>query len=216
MDDHPVVRAGVKNTLEHGGFAVCGELDSPDGVLNAIKELTPDLVLLDISLGQVHGVELIKQLCDLFPDLPILVLSMHDEATYAPRAIRAGAHGYVSKQEKPDKLLAAIHLVLGGGVYISDSVAKRMLQTLTVTQGEPLSLPSEILSDRELEIFELLGRGFGSREIANALKVSFKTVNSHREHIKAKLHIKSGQELVRQAIQWTQLENEGTKKVDAQ
>lgn len=207
IDDHPVVRAGIKQTLEQSGFRVCGELESATGAISVVKELHPDLVLLDISLGQGHGINLIEQLRELFPQLPVLVLSMHDEATYAPRAIRAGAHGYVSKQERPERLLAALHQVLAGGVYISDAVAKRMLQTLTVTQGEPLSLPAEILSERELQIFEMLGRGFGSREIAGCLQVSFKTVNSHREHIKAKLHIKSGQELVRQAIQWTQLES---------
>jgi len=208
IDDHPVVRAGIKHTLEAAGdFIICGELERPEEAVACIRSRSPDLVLLDISLGAVHGVELIKQLGTTFPDLPVLVLSMHDESVYAPRALRAGARGYIAKQEAPARLVAAVRQVLSGGIAVSEPVSRKMLQLLSGTPGTQLSLPSEILSDRELEVFELLGRGYGSREIADSLGLSFKTVNSHRENVKAKLHIKSGQELVRQAIQWTQLEH---------
>ena len=210
VDDHPILRQGLANVLnQQAHLCVCGEANDPAEALALAERLQPDLALVDLSLRNGDGVELLKDLRVRQPRMLTLVLSMHDEALYAERALRAGARGYVMKQEKLDRLLLAIGRVLAGAIYVSDQVAARAVQRLAVGGGPgtlemPHSLDSyvERLTDRELQVFRLIGRGLGTRLIADNLHLSRKTIESHREHIKTKLGLRDGSELVQRAIQW--------------
>lgn len=204
MDDHPIVRQGLASLIDQQpDLQVCGEASDPQQAMQAVTECRPDIALVDISLGHVSGLELIKDLRSRAPDLPILVLSIHDEGFYAERALRAGAKGYVMKQEATEKVMTAIRKVLAGDVYVSETMAARMLtQFVGAPPSEGDESPIARLSDRELEIFTMIGRGLGTREIATKLFLSVKTVEAHREHIKDKLNLKSGTELMRHAVQY--------------
>ena len=210
VDDHPILRQGLASVLnQQTHLCVCGEANDPAEALALAERLQPDLALVDLSLRNGDGVELLKDLRVRQPRLLTLVLSMHDEALYAERALRAGARGYVMKQEKLDRLLLAISRVLAGAIYVSDQVAARAVQRLAVggvpgALEMPQSLDSyvERLTDRELQVFRLIGRGLGTRLIADNLHLSRKTIESHREHIKTKLGLRDGSELVQRAIQW--------------
>lgn len=211
VDDHPILRQGLANVLNaQAHLVVCGEAQDRADAIALAERLQPDLALVDLSLRAGDGLELIKDLRVRLPGLLTLVLSMHDETIYAERALRAGARGYVMKQEKLDRLLLAISRVLSGSIYVSDQVAAHAVQRLAVgSQGngaEPAgdTVDSYVgrLTDRELQVFRLIGQGLGTRLIAENLHLSRKTIDSHREHIKAKLGLRDGSELIQRAIQW--------------
>jgi len=193
---------------------VCGMAHDVHAALDAIEKLHPAVVVVDIALGTGSGVELVKDIKVRYPKLPTLMLSMHDEALYAERSLHAGAKGYVMKQEEPEVLLHAIRQVLHGQVYLSDKVKTTIVNRLggNPTDGEVTSLVEQ-LSDRELEVFQLIGEGYATHEIADRLHLSMKTVASHREHIKGKLNLKAGEELVRFAIHWQRHADEKSRPV---
>jgi DNA-binding NarL/FixJ family response regulator len=181
---------------------VCGEAEEAHAAIQAIAQRRPDIVILDISLNGPDGLEVLKNIRASDPDLPVLILSMHDEAIYAERALRARANGYIMKQEATEKVLVAVRRILNGDVYLSDRMANKMLQQYI--GGAPAAIQSRIsaLSDRELEVFRLIGAGRGTREIAEELHLSIKTVETYQAHIKDKLSLRSGRELIQHAIQW--------------
>lgn len=167
-----------------------------------MKALSPDIAIVDITLKDTYGIELIKQLKELYPKLPVLVLSMHDESLYGERALRAGARGYLTKQEATKKVIDAIRRVLDGEIYVSDKLSATLLRKVAGVKSEGGGTPVDVLTDRELEVFQLLGQGLSVRQIAENLFVSAKTVEAHREHIKQKLKLKTSSELLRYAIEY--------------
>lgn len=203
VDDHRLTRQGMKSLLQQDPrFEICGEADNTPQALDLARQLNPDLAIVDISLPSTDGIELTKGLRALIPNLQVLVVSMHDEEVYAERALRAGALGYLSKQEASDELINAVECILGGDVYVSARVKNRMLQRMAQTRGAAGQLPVDALSDREIEVLQHIGNGFGTREIAVQLGLSVKTIDSYREHLKQKLNLATGSELIRYAIQW--------------
>jgi DNA-binding NarL/FixJ family response regulator len=202
VDDHPVVRQGLAMMINgEADLTVCGEAEEAQSALQAIVDSKADILIIDISLKGPDGLELVKHVRALFPELPILILSMHDEATYAERALRARANGYIMKQEATEKVLIAIRRILSGGVYLSDRMADKILQRHLGGGAARHSRMAE-LSDRELEVFRLIGEGHGTRQIADRLHLSVKTVETYQAHIKEKLLLRTGRELVQQAIFW--------------
>jgi DNA-binding NarL/FixJ family response regulator len=203
VDDHPIVRQGMSQLLNREpDLMVCGEADSAHQALTLLKTVKPDLAIIDVSLEDRNGIELLKDILVRFPKLPVLILSMHHESLYAERALHAGAKGYIMKQEAPDKLLVAIRTILRGQVYVSEKMAARMLQTLSDRRAGQGASPIERLSDRELEVFRHIGKGFSSSEIAEQLCISVKTIETHREHIKDKLKLTNKGNLLRYAVEW--------------
>jgi len=203
VDDHPIVRKGIADLVQQKpDLVVCGDADRVEDALPAIERLKPDLVIVDLSLKGVGGLELLKDLKIRHPEIPALVLSMHDETLFAERALRSGARGYVMKHEAVKELDHAIRRVLSGKIYLSQAMSDRLLHM--VSQGERVRdrSPIERLSDRELEVFEMIGRGLPMREIAKELHLSVKTIETHRAHIKEKLSITSAVQLVQHATQW--------------
>ncbi|QBG46115.1 response regulator transcription factor [Verrucomicrobia bacterium S94] len=208
VDDHPIVRQGLIKLIEQeDALEVCGEAGSVSAALAAIQELEPDVVLVDISLEDSNGLELIKTIDDLGLKIPTLVLSMHDESLYAEHALKAGASGYVMKQAAATTLVQAIEKVLDGEIYVSKSMSSHMLKMAFRSGGEKSRGGTEALSLRELEVFELIGRGNSTREIAEQLNLSVKTIETYRAHIKEKLHLRSGTELMQKAIHWVENES---------
>jgi DNA-binding NarL/FixJ family response regulator len=201
VDDHPIVRKGIVNMLGRD-FVVCGEAESVEDALKLIAKLKPDLVIVDLSLKGAGGLELLKDLQIRHPNIPTLVMSMHDETLFAERVLRAGARGYVMKAEAVNELDRAVRRVLAGNVYLSPAMSDRVLNAYGQGEKDPESSPLKRLSDREFEVFEMIGRGLPMREIAKALHLSVKTVETHRAHIKEKLDIPTALELVRHATQW--------------
>lgn len=203
VDDHPLVREGLTNLINRqSDLVVCGEAkDSPEAMAGISKE-RPDVAIIDISLANESGLELIKHLVKQFPQLAVVVLSMHDEALYAERALRAGARGYVMKHETSKSVLASIRRVLAGDIYISERIVNRMAIRLTTARRSPATSPVERLSDRELEIFQLLGQGRTPSEIAGDLNLSLKTVQAYCARAKEKFGVTSLTELLRAAIRW--------------
>jgi DNA-binding NarL/FixJ family response regulator len=200
VDDHPIVRGGLVQLINHeSDLEVCGQGEEAYAALAAIKEVKPDLVVLDVSLKDSDGLELAKELRAQVPAVLILMLSMHDEALYTERALRAGARGYVMKDEPPQVLLAAIRKVLAGGIHVSENMGAKLLQGMV--RGKKAELPMDRLTDRELEVFQMIGAGKTVKEIARALFLSAKTVEVHREHIKQKLNVRTSAELLRFALQ---------------
>jgi DNA-binding NarL/FixJ family response regulator len=207
VDDHPLLRKGVGQLIDNEkDLMVVGEAEDAAKALTVIETSHPDVALIDISLGGASGIELLKNLKARFPKLQVLVLSMHDESVYAHRALRAGASGYIMKQEATEKVLTALRKVLRGEVYLSERLGTRMLNTLVGGRSTGAASPIEALSDRELEVFSLIGQGHGTRPIAEKLHLSVKTIESHRAHIKEKLNLQTATELVHHAIQWVQSE----------
>lgn len=203
VDDHPVLRHGIAQLINHEkDLVVCGEAESAPSALEAMRRLRPDLALLDISLQGTNGIELIKLMRAEQPKLPILMLSMHDESLYALRALRAGARGYVMKGEAMEHVLTAARKVLEGDIYVSPRFSERLVFKAIQSLEGGMGSPVDKLSDRELEVLQLLGKGFGTREIANELHLSIKTIETHRAHIKEKLGFKDAGEMVRFAIDW--------------
>lgn len=208
VDDHPIVRQGLIKLIEQeDGLEVCGEAGSVSEALEALKSLGPDVILVDISLEDSNGLELIKVVDDLGLQIPMLVLSMHDEALYAEHALRSGASGYVMKQAASNTLIQAIEKVLDGEIYVSKSMSSQMLKMAFRSSGEDTRTGTETLSLRELEVFELIGRGNSTREIAEQLNLSVKTIETYRAHIKDKLQLRSGTELMQRAIHWVETES---------
>ncbi len=210
VDDHPMMRQGLAQLVNHeADLVVSCEADNAAQALNLVVARRPDLVLLDISLPDRSGLELIKDIQVFNPLLPILAVSMHDEALYAERVLRAGGRGYIMKQEGGKKLMHAIRHVLGGQIYVSERMSARILEAFSGRRNESASSPVERLSDREFEVFQSLGQGQGTRAIAERLRLSVKTVEVHRANIKRKLALKTGAELVRYAIRWTEAQQPG-------
>jgi DNA-binding NarL/FixJ family response regulator len=204
VDDHPIVREGLSLMMNREpDLMVCGEAEEATGALQAITSARPDLLIVDISLSGPDGLDLLKSIRARYPSLPVLILSMHDESIYAERALRAGANGYIMKQEATEKVLVAVRQILAQKVYVSDRIANRMLQQYIKGSVSERQSPIAELSDRELEVFRLIGEGHGTRKIAEELHLSVKTVESYQAHIKEKLSLKNGRELVQRAIQWS-------------
>jgi DNA-binding NarL/FixJ family response regulator len=202
VDDHPIVRRGFQLLLSlEPDLMVCGEADNGPAALQKILALKPDVAIVDLSLKGSNGLELIKQLRAQSLKLKLLVFSMRDEGIYAERALRAGADGYITKEEGTEKAIQAIRLLMQGKRYLSDKVAEKMMDTLMGNNSEAEGAV-ESLSDRELEVLELIGAGLGSREIAEKLHLSIKTIESHREHMKTKLGLTRAPELVSYAFNW--------------
>jgi len=202
VDDHPIVRRGFQLLLGmEPDLMVCGEADSGPAALEKIIALKPDVAIVDLSLKASNGLELIKQIRAQSLKLKLLVFTMRDEGIYAERALRAGADGYITKEEGTEKAIQAIRVLLGGKRYLSDKMADKMMESL-VGNGPRGEGAVESLSDRELEVLELMGSGLGSREIATKLRLSIKTIESHREHLKAKLGLTRASELVSYAFNW--------------
>jgi len=203
VDDHPIVRQGLAELVNHeDDFAVCGQAEDYHEALRAIGELNPNMAVVDISLKETSGLELIKDIHSQHPDLPVLALSMHDETLYAERALRAGAMGYIMKQEATENVIAAIRKILGGEIYVSDRMASRMVRKLVAGQTVTNASSVDCLSDRELEVFRLIGKGHGTRQISERLYLSVKTIETYRAHIKDKLNLADAAELLQYAIQW--------------
>jgi DNA-binding NarL/FixJ family response regulator len=201
VDDHPIVRKGLAQLIDHEpDLLVVGQGEEAFQSLRDIRQIKPDLVIVDVSLKDSDGLELLKEIKSQCPDLPVLVLSMHDESLYAERALRAGAGGYVMKQEAPQTLLSAVRAVLSGQVYVSAKMGATLLQRMVGGRKKTAALPMDRLTDRELEIFRMIGEGKSMKEIADKLFLSVKTIEAHREHIKEKLSIKKSSELLRYAI----------------
>jgi DNA-binding NarL/FixJ family response regulator len=203
VDDHPIVRQGLALLInQEADLAVCGEAEEMHSALAAIQSARPDILIVDISLNGPDGLELLKNIRIMSPRLPVLILSMHDESIYAERALRAGANGYIMKQEATEKVLVALRRILSGEIYVSDRIANSMLRHYV--RGANASEHSSIsdLTDRELEVFRLIGEGQGTRQIAEALHLSVKTVESYQAHIKEKLSLRSARELIQHAVQW--------------
>jgi len=203
VDDHPVLRKGLARLIDSkDGFAVCGEASTAVDAMALIRELKPHLAIVDIGLPGASGIDLTKTIRAEFPNLPVLILSMHEEALYATRALRAGAMGYIVKQDAIDNIATALHQTLNGQRYLSPTISNQ-LQTNGLEE-EPRSSHDlvDLLTDRELEIFELIGKGHDVREISTALNVSPKTVETHRTNIKEKLKLKNSRQVARVALQW--------------
>jgi DNA-binding NarL/FixJ family response regulator len=207
LDDHPMMREGLAQLINNQtDLAVCAEAGTGREAVALAAASKPDLVLADISLPDTNGLEVIKNLHAIHPGLLVLVISMHDEAIYAERVLRAGARGYIMKQEGGKKLMEAIRRVLEGHIYVSEKISATMLEAFSgpraLKQG-----PIKDLSDREFEVLQLLGQGKGSREISRQLRLSIKTVDAHRANIKRKLHLRGSSELVRYAVRWVESES---------
>jgi DNA-binding NarL/FixJ family response regulator len=205
VDDHAVVRFGIGQLInKQPDLMVCGEAETAGKALDLVTETQPDLVIVDITLKESSGLELLKNIRAQFPKIPVLVVSMHDESIHGEMAIRAGALGYIMKEEAMEKILVAIRRVLNGEVYVSDALATKLLhQNIHASRDEQVS-PLERLSDRELEVLRLIGQWKGTRQIAGELHLSIKTIEYYREQIKKKLNLKDASELVRFAIYWVQ------------
>ena len=211
VDDHPIVRQGLSELINHEkDLVVCAQAEDASEGMAAIKSSKPDIAVVDISLKEKNGVELIKDIKAQYPDLPVLVLSMHDESLYAERALRAGARGYIMKHEATGKVITGIHAILNGQVFVSDKMAAKMVYKLVGGSGTAGNSAIDNLSDRELEVFNLIGKGHGTRQIAEKLYLSIKTIETYRAHIKEKLNLSSAGELLQHAIQWVNSQDKGS------
>ena len=209
VDDHPMMRQGLAQLIDNEpDLKVVAEADTGGQGLDIVVKEKLDLAVLDISLPDRNGLELIKDIRSVKPELPVLIISMHDEALYAERVLRAGARGYIMKQEGGNKLLQAIRQVLTGQIYVSEKMSARILETFSGRKSEQSASPVARLSDREFEVFQLIGQGKGTKEIAQHLNLSVKTVEVHRAKIKEKLSLLTATDLVRYAVRWT--ESQGT------
>lgn len=203
VDDHPMMRDGLAALITaQPDLVVCGEAANAAEALQAVEKLSPDLLLLDISLPGKSGLEIIKDLAALQPRLAILVISMHDESLYAERVLRAGARGYIMKQEGGRRIMEAIRVILSGKVFVSEQMSARLLESLAGHRAEAASVTN--LSDREFEVFQMIGRGRSTKEIAAQLHLSVKTVEVHRVNIKAKLRLATSPELIHYAVRWVE------------
>jgi DNA-binding NarL/FixJ family response regulator len=210
VDDHPMMRQGLAQLVNNEpDLTVCGEADTAGQALNVVPGSRPDLLIADISLPDKNGLELIKDLRALQPELSILVISMHDEELYAERVLRAGGRGYVMKQEGGKILMEAIRQVLSGKVFVSEKMSAKILEIFSGRRDQSGGSPVQRLSDREFEVFQMIGEGKGTRQIAEHLHLSVKTVEVHRANIKEKLRLKTATDLVRYAVRWAEAEGAG-------
>ena len=205
VDDHPLMRAGLVQLITHEpDLCVCCQAESASQALDGVRNHAPDLVIADISLPGKNGLELIKDLQALRPDLPVLVLSMHDEALYAERVLRAGGRGYIMKQEGGQCLMTAIRQVLSGKIYVSERMSARILEGFSGARTHGGDSPLQTLTDREFEVFQAIGLEKSSKDIASQLHLSVKTVEVHRVNMKRKLQVQTSAELIRYAVRWTE------------
>lgn len=203
VDDHPVVRHGMTQLIEEEpDLKVCGQAADAAEAMKALREDQFDLAVVDITLKTSSGIDLIKSMKVQAPNVKVLVASMHDEVIYAERALHAGALGYINKEEAADKIVDAIRVTLQGKIYLSERMTERMVSRLAYGEKETDRPATDMLSDRELEVFEQIGRGLGTRQIAESLHLSRKTVETHRASIKKKLNLRDGAELVSHAVRW--------------
>jgi len=203
VDDHPIVRQGLALLINReADLVVCGEAEDAMAAMHVLASAKPDVLIVDLSLNGPDGLDLLKNIRSVHSTLPVLILSMHDELIYAERALRAGANGYIMKQVATEKVLVAVRRILTGEVYVSDRIANRMLKHYITGSGTPGNSSIADLSDRELEVFRLIGEGHGTRQIAEELHLSIKTVESYQAHIKEKLCLRSARELVQHAVEW--------------
>ncbi|HVU33708.1 MAG TPA: response regulator transcription factor [Opitutaceae bacterium] len=203
VEDHPITRLGLKAVIDQQpDLRVCDEADDAGKALQIVSRNPPDLVIADISLKSANGIELTKNLVAQVPGIPILIVSMHDETIYAERALRAGARGYLMKQVAAEKIVDAARCVLRGDIYLSEKSKETMLHHMVKKRSDEHVFPIDTLSDREMEVFQLIGDGYSTRQIAEKLHLSSKTIDSYREHLKLKLNLSSGADLVRHAIEW--------------
>jgi DNA-binding NarL/FixJ family response regulator len=203
VDNHPVVREGLRRIIDReADLRVCAEADTVNGARTAIAETNPHMIIADISLNQGDGINLVRDVRAHHPQLPILVLSIHDEVIYAPRMLAVGANGYMTKQATSEEILHSVRRVLDGGVYVSETISAMMIRG--AVGGKPLKSmdPIDSLSNRELQVLHLVGRGSSTREIARSLNLSIKTIEAHRQRIKRKLNLRNGTQLVQYAINW--------------
>jgi len=209
VDDHPLMRKGLALAIDaEADLNVAGQMSSAEEALEEVDRIEPVLAIVDVSLPGMSGMELVKHLQARMPDVKILVVSRHDETLYAERSIRAGARGYIMKLEAGDVIVKAIRQVLNGGIYVSEQINERLLLSMAAGGRERITQsPLEVLSDRELEVFELTGRGSSTRDIAERLHLSVKTVESYRARIKKKLNLESATELMKHAVQWVESES---------
>lgn len=207
VDDHPLLREGLAKLIAaQSGWEVCGTAADAKEALSMVEAAEPDLVITDLTLPGRNGLELIKDLAVLRPGLPVVVLSVHDELLYAERVFRAGGRGYLMKDSAPAKLVEAVRVVLGGGVFASRQVTNHLLRSISNRKGvQKPSYPLERLTDREMEVFELIGRAKSNQEIATCLGISPRTLDAHRAHIREKLGLGDGGELTRHAIRWVEV-----------
>ncbi len=207
VDDHPMIRQGLTQLInQETDLTVCGEASDIRSSMDAVPACSPDVVIVDLSLGQESGIRLIEDLLLQCPSIKILVLSMHDESFYAERCFKAGAKGYIMKQEPPEKVLLAVKKVLKGELYLSDKLSSKLLHKFVSKNADVHSSPVEWLSNRELEVFQLIGQGLKTRKIAEQLNLSIKTIETHMDHIKKKLNLSDSRTLIMQAVQWAMSE----------
>lgn len=205
VDDHPVLRRGLSALIDTTpDLVVCGEAATRLDALDHVENDDPDLVIIDLLLGDKDGLELVKEMKARHPEIPTLVLSMLDENVYAERAMKAGARGYVTKQQLDDTVLRAIRCLLAGEIYMSDQLRNRFAKKFIGGEKAEADLPVSSLSDRQLQVFRLIGQGRTTRQIADSLRLSIKTVETHRDHIKVKLSVDSSAELIRRAVRWVE------------
>ncbi len=209
VDDHPVVRRGIAQLIQQEpGFTVVSEADSAAEAMARMGEASPDVVVVDLTLKGASGMELVKQIRLQRSQLPILVVSMHDERIYAERCLRQGANGYVMKEEAAETIVGALRRILDGGTYLSERLMSATVQRLVGGKPQGHGAMVASLSDRELEVFQLIGRGFGTKSIAEQLNLSVKTVEAHKANIKGKLGLRSAPELQRLAVTWVESQSE--------
>jgi DNA-binding NarL/FixJ family response regulator len=204
VDDHPIMRFGISQLIQaEADLDIIAEAGTAAEALQVLEENSVHLALIDLSLPDRNGLELIKDIRVMYPEVHCLVVSMHDESLYAERVLRCGGRGYLRKVEAAKKLISAIRQVLAGGIFVSEEISARIMESLA-TGGNPGTSPVDCLSDRELEVFRLLGEGHGSRDVAGKLGISVRTVDAHRAHIKEKLGLKDATELVHHAVRWVE------------
>jgi DNA-binding NarL/FixJ family response regulator len=203
VDDHPIFREGLRRIIDQeDDLVVCAEADTVRGARVAIKETVPHAVIADISLKQGDGIELVREVRAHYPQLPILVLSMHDETIYAERMLSVGANGYMNKQATGEQIVRSLRRVIDGGMYVSEAVAANMIRRVSAGGRHISANPVDRLSNRELQVLRLIGKGMSTRETASLLNVSMKTIESHRQRIKGKINLRNGTQLVQFAVNW--------------
>ncbi|HDH04174.1 MAG TPA: response regulator transcription factor [Nitrospirae bacterium] len=210
VDDHPIVRQGLAQLINQEiDFTVCGDAGDVPQALKAVADAHPDIVIVDISLGHSSGIKLVEDLVSRYPDLFILILSMHEESVYAERCLGAGARGYIMKQEPPEQVISALKKIINGEIFISDKLSIKLLHRIVNRKSGVYSSPIDRLSNRELEVFRLIGQGLKTRKIAEHLNLSIKTIETYVDHIKKKMNFEDSRNLFLHAVQW--LMNEDTK-----
>ncbi|MBN2298248.1 MAG: response regulator transcription factor [Deltaproteobacteria bacterium] len=205
VDDHPIFRHGLAQLInQEDDLVVCGEAEDYHSAWKAVKELSPDMLIVDITLKNMSGIDLIREINKNYKGLPMLVISMHEESLYAERSLRAGARGYIMKQEASESIVYAIREVLGGKIYASKNVMDTLLTRFIDGTQDSLDSPVQSLTDRELEVFQMIGDGLSISDIGTRLNLSVKTIGTYRERIKEKLQLKNATELLRYAMNWVQ------------